>query len=109
MAQETGFALVSSHDDPAIIAGAGTAALELFADAGRLDLLLAPVGGGGGLAGYALVAQSQPNPPEVIGVEPSASGLAAVLSSKADIAGRRVGVILSGGNIGTDRFLQPLA
>lgn len=180
VAADTGMTFVSSHDDPMIVAGAGTAAVELFADAGPLDLLLAPVGGGGGLAGYATVAKAQPKPARVIGVEPSASGLAAasmaagellerpvpatiadgqrltvlgdlnfaimresvddvvgvgedeivgamhfaferlkivlepsgacslaaVLSKKVDLSSGRVGVVLSGGNIGTDRFVQ---
>ena len=42
---------VPAYDDPRIAAGAGTAALELLEDAGELDLLLAPIGGGGLMAG----------------------------------------------------------
>jgi threo-3-hydroxy-L-aspartate ammonia-lyase len=73
---ETGFAYVSSHDHSLIAAGAGTAALELFADEGPLDTLVAPVGGGGGLSGYAVVAKAQSSPARVVGVEPTGSGLA---------------------------------
>ena len=40
-------AVISSYDDPAVIAGAATVAVELLQDAGPLDLLLVPVGGGG--------------------------------------------------------------
>ena len=182
VAADTGMTFVSSHDDPRIVAGAATAALELFANAGALDAVFAPVGGGGGLAGYALVAKAQDNAPRVIGVEPSVSGLAAasmeagelverpvpatiadgqrltvlgdlnfeimrenvdqivgvseeeivdamrfaferlkivlepsgacslagLFSGRADVKGKRVGVILSGGNIGTDRFVSLL-
>ena len=38
---------VPAYDDPRIAAGAGTAALELLEDAGPLDVLVAPIGGGG--------------------------------------------------------------
>lgn len=44
--EDTGLAFVSSHDDPAISAGAGSAALELIEDVGTIDMLFAPIGGG---------------------------------------------------------------
>jgi threonine dehydratase len=47
---------IPPYDDPAIIAGQGTAALELVEQVGDLDAIIAPVGGGGLLAGTALVA-----------------------------------------------------
>ena len=171
---------VSSHDDPMISAGAGTAALELFEDAGTVDLLVAPVGGGGGIAGYATVAKASTADARVFGAEPAAGGVnkrsleagervsidvpktiadgqqlttpgafpfevmrdkvddivlvsdeeivgamavlferlkivtepsgaiatAAVLSGKIDVRGARVGVIVSGGNIGAGRFAE---
>ncbi len=169
---------VSSHDDPRICAGAGTAMLELVEDAGPFDVVVAPVGGGGGLAGYATVGAALCPGIRVVAAEPAASrlasrslaagrrvevpiprtiadgqqlgvlgrfpfevmarlvdeavavsdgeiveamaflfdrmklvvepsgaiALAAVLAGKLDVAGRRVGVIVSGGNVGTDRF-----
>jgi threonine dehydratase len=62
---------VPAYDDPRIAAGAGTAALELLEDAGELDLLLAPVGGGGLMAGCATVIKALHPGARVIGVEAS--------------------------------------
>ncbi|MBN6149827.1 pyridoxal-phosphate dependent enzyme [Xanthomonas sp. AmX2] len=52
--QETGATLVHPYADPAVIAGQGTAALELLGSTGPLDLLVVPVGGGGLAAGSRL-------------------------------------------------------
>ena len=180
---ERGLPFVSSHDDPRISAGAGTAMLELVEDAGPFDVVVAPVGGGGGLAGYATVATGLCPGVRVVAAEPDASrvlsrslvagqrvevpvprtiadgqqlgvigrfpfqvlsrlvdetvavtdaeivgamrllfdrlklvtepsgaiALAAVLTGRVDVAGRRVGIIVSGGNVGTDRFCELLA
>lgn len=73
---ELDMTFVSSHDDTRISAGAGTAALELIEDQGRIDVLVAPVGGGGGIAGYATVAKALCDGVRVVGVEPEASRLA---------------------------------
>jgi threo-3-hydroxy-L-aspartate ammonia-lyase len=62
---------VTAYDDPRIAAGAGTATLELLEDAGELDLLLVPVGGGGGIAGAATVIKALHPHARVIGVEAS--------------------------------------
>ena len=56
--QETGAVLIHPYDDARIIAGQGTAALELLDDVPDLDLILAPVGGGGLLSGTAIAATS---------------------------------------------------
>ena len=56
LAEERGLALIPPYDHPDVIAGQGTAARELFEDAGPLDVLLVPCGGGGLLAGSALAA-----------------------------------------------------
>jgi threo-3-hydroxy-L-aspartate ammonia-lyase len=56
--ERTGRVLVPPFDDPAIMAGQGTAALELLEDVPSLDVLLAPVGGGGLLAGCSTVART---------------------------------------------------
>lgn len=53
---ETGAAFVHPYDDPEVIAGQGTAALELLQQAGPLDAIVAPVGGGGLVAGTAIAA-----------------------------------------------------
>lgn len=177
---ETGAALVHPFNDGRIIAGQGTAALELLADCPDLDAVLAPVGGGGLLSGTAVAAKAlrpgiraigvepaladdaarslqtgtiQPQlPPKSIAdglltslgditfahiranvddiatvseeaivaamrllwsvlktvVEPSgAVPLAALLENKIDVRGKRVGIILSGGNVDLDRLPWP--
>jgi len=72
LARERGATIVPPYDDPAIIAGAGTAALELIEDGGALDVLLVPLGGGGLLAGSALAASALAPGVRIYGVEPEA-------------------------------------
>jgi threonine dehydratase len=177
---ERGVPFVPPFDDPVIVAGQGTAALELFDDVGTLDALLVPVSGGGLIAGCALVAEARSPSTRMIGVEPAAmddtrrsleagqrvavpmaatiadgltvttpgvvtwainerllsevvtvtddelveamrflfrvahvvvepsgaAGVAALLAGKVDVTGQRVGVIISGGNVGIDRFVE---
>lgn len=70
--RERGLTLVPPFDDPLVMAGQGTAALELFDEVEGLDALVVPVSGGGLIAGSAVVAAAQPQPVRVIGVEPEA-------------------------------------
>jgi threonine dehydratase len=181
-ARERGLTMIHPYDDWAVMAGQGTAALELLQDVGELDLLLAPVGGGGLIAGCATAAKGLQPTVRVVGVEPAAGddtqrslragrrvhiemprtiadgqqlpapgeltfevirrlvddvvtvtddeivdgmiflfervkvvaepsgacALAALLAGRLDAAGRRVGVILSGGNISCERFCDLL-
>lgn len=72
LAQERGMTLIPPYDHPDVIAGQGTAAKELFEEAGELDVLLVPLGGGGLLAGSALSASALSPNCKVIGVEPEA-------------------------------------
>jgi threo-3-hydroxy-L-aspartate ammonia-lyase len=62
--------LVPPYDDPLVMAGQGTVALELFDEVGDLDLLLVPVSGGGLIAGSATVAKGLHTSIRVVGVEP---------------------------------------
>ncbi len=62
---------IPPYDDWRIIAGQGTAARELLVQAGPLDAILAPTGGGGLLAGTALAAAAHQPPARVLGVEPA--------------------------------------
>ena len=175
---ERGLPFVPPYDDEAIIAGQGTAALELFEDVGPLDALVVPVSGGGLVAGSGIVAASLSPDTRMIGVEPAAmddtrrsleagervavpmaatiadgltvttpgavtfpinqrqlhgvvtvtddqlvdamrfafdelhlvtepsgvAGLAALLERAVEVPGERVGVIISGGNVGLERF-----
>ena len=71
LAAERGAELVRPYDDPLIMAGAGTAALELLEDAGVVDTLVVPVGGGGLIAGSATIAKEL-GVKRVVGVEPEA-------------------------------------
>jgi threo-3-hydroxy-L-aspartate ammonia-lyase len=70
LAQERGLELVKPYDDPLVMAGQGTAALELLADAPELDLLLVPISGGGLIAGCATAAKALRPEIRVVGVEP---------------------------------------
>ena len=70
-AEREGLAIVHPYDDERIMAGQGTAALELIEDGGPLDLLLVPVGGGGLIAGSATSATALCPACEVVGVEPA--------------------------------------
>ncbi|HWL04424.1 MAG TPA: threonine ammonia-lyase [Xanthobacteraceae bacterium] len=171
LAGRDGLVLVHPYDDPAVIAGQGTVALEMLEDVPALDMLVVPVGGGGLIAGNAVAAKALRPEIEILGAEaalyPSvwnalhgmerpcggptlaegiavktvgqltlpivrdlvsdillvgedhleravncyltlqktvaegagAAGLAAMLSEPARFRGRRVGLILSGGNI----------
>jgi threonine dehydratase len=72
IAAERGARLVPPYDDPAIIAGQGTVALELIEDAAQLDVLLVPLGGGGLLAGCCLAASTMSPGVRIYGVEPEA-------------------------------------
>jgi uncharacterized protein YcsI (UPF0317 family)/threonine dehydratase len=158
LALERTAVLVAPHD-PAVIAGHGTAALELLDEVGDLDLLLVPVGSGGLLTGAAIAASGAGAGAEngadthvrIVGVRPEghdgtraaaallehldhevvtvdaqqlaramafafdqlalvlepagAAALAALLEGTVDARGMRVGVLLSGGNIGLERFI----
>src|SRR5881296_1557954 len=67
--ERTGRVLVPPYDDPAIMAGQGTAALELLEDVPSLDALLTPVGGGGLMAGCSTVARALFPGIQIFGVE----------------------------------------
>lgn len=179
--KEQKFVLIHPYDNDAIINGQGTAAYELVKEIGHLDIVIAPLGGGGLLSGTALATKGLCPNARVIGVEPSladdalrslkagfivpstypntiadglrtslcertfntirtcvddiitvseieiinamkflwermkiivepsgAVPLAAILSKKTSIENRKVGVILSGGNIDVEPFFQLL-
>jgi threonine dehydratase len=72
IAKEKNAVLVPPYDDPAIIAGQGTVALELIEDAGPLDVLLVCLGGGGLMAGCCLAAAALSPGVRIYGVEPEA-------------------------------------
>jgi threo-3-hydroxy-L-aspartate ammonia-lyase len=184
LSEERGLVLVPPYEHPLIMAGQGTAALELLEEVADLDVLLVPVGGGGLIAGCATAAKALNPEIRVIGVEPAAgddtrrsleagervripvprtiadgqqadipgaltfsvnrevvdaivtvtdaeileamaflfdrmklvtepsgaSAAAALLAGHvADVGGARVGIVISGGNVGTARFAELMA
>lgn len=66
-----GYTLIHPYDDWRVIAGQGTAAWEFLDQAGPLDLVLAPIGGGGLMSGTALAVQGRSPSTRLIGVEPA--------------------------------------
>jgi len=65
-----GYTMVHPYDDDRIICGAGTAALELLEDTGGVDVIVAPVGGGGLLSGTSLAAKLSNSSIQVFAAEP---------------------------------------
>jgi len=72
LARDRGLTLIPPYDHPHVIAGQGTAALELIREAGDLEYLFVPCGGGGLLSGSALAAKGAAPLCRVVGVEPAA-------------------------------------
>ena len=87
VAAARGLRLVHPFDDPDVMAGQGTAALELLEDAGGdLDLVLVPVGGGGLISGTAAAVKGRSPATRVVGVEPATAA-----DAQASLAaGRRI-------------------
>jgi threonine dehydratase len=75
--------LIPPYDHADVIAGQGTAARELIEEAGALDLLLVPCGGGGLLSGSALAARALAPSCRVVGVEPELADDARARSARA--------------------------
>jgi threonine dehydratase len=69
LAKERGFVFVHPYDDPVVIAGQGTVALEMLADCPGLDTLLVPIGGGGLISGIAVAAKALAPDIAIIGVQ----------------------------------------
>jgi threonine dehydratase len=69
LALEKGYVFVHPFDDPQIIAGAGTVALEMLEDAPDLDTIVVPIGGGGLMSGVSIASRAIKPDIELIGVE----------------------------------------
>jgi threonine dehydratase len=78
LAHKHGYALIPPYNDERVIAGAGTAALELVQEVPNLAAVLAPCGGGGLLSGTALAVKGASPGTQVIGVEPLVANDAAL-------------------------------
>src|SRR5436190_3676691 len=68
-ARERGLTFVHPYDDPLVVAGQGTIALEMLEEAPELDMLVIPIGGGGLIAGNAVAARAKKPTIEIIGAE----------------------------------------
>jgi threo-3-hydroxy-L-aspartate ammonia-lyase len=77
LVEKNGYTLIPPFDHQQVIAGQGTAALEMFEEIGPLDMLLVPCGGGGLLSGSAIAAKGVCSPCWVIGIEPEVADDAA--------------------------------
>jgi threonine ammonia-lyase medium form len=86
LAADRGAVLVKPYDDPLVMAGQGTVALELLEDAQELDVLVVPVSGGGLIAGCATAAKALLPSVRVVGVEPEAGDD----TRRSLVAGKRV-------------------
>lgn len=73
LAQERGYRYIHSGNEPLLIAGVATEALEMFEEQPKLDVLFVPIGGGSGAAGTCLVAKTISPQTRVIGVQSEAA------------------------------------
>jgi threonine dehydratase len=96
IAAATGGHLVSPGDEPALIAGVGTAYLELFAAVADLDTVIVPVGSGTGAAAATVVARAVAPGCEVIGVQSSAAPAAYESWRAGQCVRRPIGTIVDG-------------
>jgi threonine dehydratase len=88
IAEEKKLVFVHPYDDPRIIAGQGTIALEMLQDVPQLDTLVVPVGGGGMIAGCAVAARGIKPGIKMIGVESSAySAMQQILAGEPVVTG----------------------
>lgn len=69
LAEQQGYRYVHSGNEPHLIAGVGTATLEIFEDQPDVDVIIVPIGGGSGAAGACVVSKSVRPGAEVIGVQ----------------------------------------
>jgi len=67
---QNGFTMIPPYDHTQVIAGQGTAAMEMFEETGPLDMLLVPCGGGGLISGSAIAAKGMSPDCKVMGIEP---------------------------------------
>jgi threonine dehydratase len=98
LASERGLTFVHPFDDPDVIAGQGTIALEILRQAGAdLDAIFVPVGGGGLIAGIAVYVKSLYPQVRIVGVEPEdAAGMHASLAAGEIVTLARVGIFADG-------------
>jgi len=98
LSEDKGLTLVHPYDDPEVIAGQGTIAMEILRQhAGRIDVVFIPVGGGGLIAGMAAYLKYLYPDIRVVGVEPEdAPTLHNALKSKRRVVLDQVGIFADG-------------
>ena len=96
LARDRGRTYVHAFDDDDVIAGQGTLALEMLADAPDLDVLVVPVGGGGLIAGVALAASTRTPRPRIIGVQSAGAPAFAESFALGHVVERPVATIADG-------------
>ncbi|GJD48177.1 L-threo-3-hydroxyaspartate ammonia-lyase [Methylobacterium crusticola] len=101
LAQERGLTLIPPYDHPDVIAGQGTAVMELLEETGALDMVLVCLGGGGLLAGSALAARALAPDCEIWGVEPEAGNDGQQSLAKGEIVRIPVPVSIADGALTT--------
>ena len=95
--RDGGATFVHAYDDPDVVAGQGTIALELLADLADFDTVLVPIGGGGLIGGIALYLKAKKPGIKVIGVEPSgADGMRRSLQAGSIVTLEHVSTIADG-------------
>jgi threonine dehydratase len=109
LAADQGLSFVHPFDDPAVIAGQGTIAMEILRQhRGRIDAVFVPVGGGGLASGIALYVKALYPEVRVIGVEPEESpGMERSLAAGAPVTLDHVGIFADGvavRRVGTETF-----
>ncbi len=100
LAAQTGARYVSPYNDPRVVAGQGTVALEMLAERPELEVLIAAVGGGGLIGGMAAAARARKPGIRLIGASPAASPIMAESVRAGQIIERAVGPTLSDGTSG---------
>jgi threonine dehydratase len=101
--KQTGATMVHPYDDPAVIAGQGTIALEILAQGESLDAVIVPVGGGGLISGIATAIKATAPQTEVIGVETELypSVITALRGKPGKIGGETLAEGIAVKNVGT--------
>jgi len=79
LAKDRGYTYIASFDDPDVIAGNGSIGLEILEDVPQTEIIVFPIGGGGGISGVCLATKQIKTDIQIIGVE--AAGAAAMLES----------------------------